>query len=384
MKKITRCGEEIGADRLVHVSRPFFPEEDIEKILDEVKEALAAGAVSDGPHIKLLEEELSNYIGVDHVVSVSSGTSALEIVIRFLGSKEKEIVIPTNTCVSAPHASIITGNKPVFTDIDADCLCASLGDIKKSVSGESVAAVPTHIAGLISPEIMEIAEFCREKGIFCLEDACHSLGARAFGKNAGAFGDASVFSFYPTKPVTGGQGGAIATNDEKLAEYARKARNYGCGGRRGASEMVSGNALINELNAILARHQLRRLDEFVEKKNEIARQYIKRIAKMEHVRVAQRKFSGTHTYYKFLVVLDDRFDGVELRKVFREKYKIELGDLYYPPCHMVRSLVPYVDKAKKFPVADSVLRRVVCLPMHACLTESEVDFVLEALEKEVG
>jgi len=383
MKRRT-SGLEATADGMIKVSRPFFPQKDIEKIKEEVGAALSAGVVSDGSNIELLEEELSKYIGVDHVILVSSGTSALEVVMRFLGSGGKEVIIPTNTCVSAPHASILSGNRPVFTDVDAGSLCASVEDIKKNVSEKSAAAVPTHIAGLVSPDMVEIAEFCKDRGILCLEDSCHSLGAKAFGKNAGTFGDVSVFSFYPTKPITAGQGGAIATDDEKLAEHARMARNYGCRSRRGISEIVSGNSLMNEINAILGRYQLRRLDEFIEKKNRIARYYIKHIDKMDHVSVTQKKFSGTHTYYKFLVTLDEGFDGVELRKIFREKYRIELGDLYYPPCHMVPSLIPYVDGGRKFPVADSVLRRVVCLPMHVCLTKQELNPVIEALEKEVG
>lgn len=367
----------------VQSSFPFFDEKSIRRILRDVEVALRSGHLTDGPNVKMFEEGFAEYVGVEHSVAVNSGTSALEIALRYFGLKGREVVVPTNTFVATPNTVLFASGKPVFADIRSDSLCIDVEDVRRKVSKNTAGVVAVHIAGLVCPQMNELKEFCEEKGLFLIEDAAHAHGAMFDGKKAGTLADAGCFSFYPTKVMTSGEGGMITTADAKLAEQALMMRTHGQNSKK---EMVvlGHNWRMSEMAAIIGKHQLENLERFVIKRNEIARQYEKLLAGVKGVELFSVPGNIRHSYYKYPVMLSDNVNRERLAGVLSDKYGVETGNVYDPPCH----LQPFYKKnfgtgRGDLPVAEKVLPKVLCLPMHVGLSKSDVAFVCNAVKESV-
>jgi perosamine synthetase len=188
---------------------PFFDEQSIKGILRDIKGTLEKGLLIDGPHIDDLEIQFAQYTHVKNAIAVSSGTAALEILLRLYNIVGKEVIVPTNTFVATPTAVLLTGGKIVFADIRDDTLCIDLEEVKKKVTSKTAGVIVVHIAGLICPQINELRRFCHDNSLFLIEDAAHAHGAMIDGQMAGNLCDGGAFSFYPTKLMTTGQGGII-------------------------------------------------------------------------------------------------------------------------------------------------------------------------------
>ena len=200
-------------------AKPFFPNEDIDSILNDIKDSLRTGVLTFGPNVEKLEREFADYVGVKHAIAVNSGTSALEIALRYFELNGGEVIVPTNSFVASANAVIFAGGKPVLADIKKETLCIDPNEIRKKISANTKGVMVVHLAGLIPPEMKEIQEICKENNLFLIEDAAHAPGASIDNKKAGNLGDVGCFSFFPTKPMTTGEGGIITTNDVKLAEF---------------------------------------------------------------------------------------------------------------------------------------------------------------------
>jgi dTDP-4-amino-4,6-dideoxygalactose transaminase len=236
-----------------------------------------------------------------------------------------------------------------------------------------------HIAGLITPQIEALIEVCRDHHVFLIEDAAHAHGAIYKDRMAGSLGDVGCFSFYPTKVLTSGEGGMVCTNMPELTEKAKVLRYDGIRSDGLVAELGY-NWHPSEFHSILGLYQLARLEEFIQKRNEVAERYEKGLKKIRDIKVFSKPSFVRHSFYKFPVLVEKGMDAEGLMGVMRGKYGVEIGRVYYPPCHLqplYRSLFGF--KAGVFPVAEDVLKRVICLPMHAGLRVTEVDYVLESL-----
>lgn len=369
-------------------TRPFFSEEDIEAILDEVRSILRSGQLILGPYTQKLEQSFREYCGVRHAVAVSSCTAALEIALRYFNVRGKEVIVPTNTFIASSNAVIFSGGIPVLADIKSDTLCLDPADLSKRITPETKGVIVVHIAGLLCPEIEEIREICREKQLFLLEDVAHAHGASINGQKTGSLADAGCFSFYPTKVMTTCTGGMITTNDSSLAGYAISLRHHGVGRYLGVGRDLNnivnlGNDwLMNEISALLGIYQLRALDANLRRRNEIAQSYADALMNIEGVELFEVPSHIRHSYYKYPVLLSQTMDKRELVEKMKSECGISLGSVYDPPCH----LQPVYQKlfgfrSGMFPTAEATLTRVVCLPMFQQMTNQEVDYVLQSLKE---
>jgi dTDP-4-amino-4,6-dideoxygalactose transaminase len=286
--------------------------------------------------------------------------------------------------VATPNTVLFAGGKPVFSDIREDSLCIDPKDVRRKITKNTAGIVVVHIAGLVCPQMKELLEICEDRDLFLLEDAAHAHGALFDGKKAGTLGDVGAFSFYPTKVMTSGEGGMITTDDSGLAEMALMMRTHGQNAKR---EMVvlGHNWRMTEMAAIIGRHQLENLERFVVKRNEIARLYEKCLGDIDRVELFKVPSNIRHSYYKYPIKLSDEVDREKLAAVLKEKYGIETGNVYDPPCH----LHPFYREnfgtgEGDLPVAERVLRKVLCLPMHCGISERDVEYVSEALRKSIG
>lgn len=362
-------------------SFPVFDDVSIGLILKDIEATLKSGVLTGGLHTQELEEKFSAFSATKYAVAVSSGASSLEIPLRYFEVKGKEVIVPTNTFVATPNSVVFAGGEPVFADMREDTLCIDPADVRRKISSKTAGIIVVHIAGLICPQIDELSKICREKGLFLIEDCAHAHGATINNRQAGTIGDAGCFSFAPTKNMTTGEGGIMVTENGDLAKAARFMRNRGLDSER-LMVMLGQSWCMSEIDAILGVHQLEKLGFFVSKRNHIARQYDRLLEKVEGVSLFKTPTNMLHSYHKYPVKLAEDIDVHKVAQILKAKFQVETGRVYYPPCH----LHPYYKKnfgtrEGDFPVAESVMRQVLCLPIHVGLDDDQIIDISKAFIK---
>lgn len=365
-------------------SSPFFDDESIRKILSEIELTLKSGVLTSGPRVKEFETLFAAYTKAEHAVAFNSGTSNLEMALRYFGAKDREVIVPTNTFIATPNSVLFAGGQPVFADIRKDTLCIDPADVENKITSKTAGVIVVHIAGLVCPQIDELSKLCKDHGLFLLEDCAHAHGAMIDKRMAGTLGDAGCFSFYPTKIMTTGEGGMLTTDNVELAEKARLMRDHGQSSQR-LMVTLGHNWCMSEVTAILGKYQLENLESFVIKRNEIAKQYEKSLKQINGISLFKHPAHIRHSYYKYPIKLDDNVDVQKLARTLREEYNIETGSIYYPPCH----LHPFyrenlVTGDNDFPVAEKVLDQILCLPMHVRITEDQVRYIASSLKTSIA
>jgi perosamine synthetase len=356
-------------------SFPYFSEDSLNAITNQIRLMLKSGRLTDGPYSQEFEKKFAEYNNVKYAVAVNSGTAALDVALRYYKLGGKQVIVPTNTFVSTPNSVIFAGGKPIFADMNPDNLCIDVDDVKRKVTEKTAGVIVVHIAGLLCPQINELKEFCEQKGLFLVEDSAHAHGAMLDGRKAGTFGDVGCFSFYPTKVMTSGEGGMIITNNEALADEARILRTCGQNAHRDVV-MLGHNWRLNELNAIVGINQLEHLEEFLAKRNQVARWYEEALSGIKGIELFKVASNSRHSYYKYPIKLADGIDRQKIAALMKDKYAIETGHVYYPPCHMQ----PYYKetfgtKEGDLPNSEHILKQVLCLPMHVGLTGENVKYI---------
>ncbi len=371
--------------RVVYPARPTFSADDIEGILSDIRSVLESGRLTLGKFTEMLEDEFRKLVGTRYAVAVNSGTSALEIILRSLGiGPGDEVIVPTNTFVATVNAVIFAGARPILADVDRESLCITIDEVKKRVTDRTRAVIVVHIGGTICPDIFDIRDFCRSRGLYLIEDAAHAHGSHYKGVYAGAFGDAAAFSMYPTKVVTSAEGGIITTNIEEVDVKARILRDQGKSAfESGLITELGYNWRMSEIHAVIGLHQLRKLREYISYRHDIASIYYKGLDGLRNFRPQMKYEDMFSNYYKFIVFLSDRIDRDRLKKMLREDYGIILGgEVYDPPVH----LQPYFKhlygtSEGLFPVAEEVSKKHICLPMHNQLTREDAEYVVDVLRR---
>ncbi len=269
-------------------------------------------------------------------VATSSWTGAALAALEFAGVRGGTVLCPSNTFMATPLAALRAGASVEFVDCNRDDLCMSFADFEaKAQRHRPRAAFLVHIGGHLAFETERIAAYCREHGIFLIEDCAHAHGASWNGRRPGSWGDAGVYSFYATKTVSTGEGGILVSRHDDLIEFARKFRNYGK-----FEHVVQGlNFRMSEFTAAIGLVQAERLEEIVDWKNAVAHGLLD-ARHPAHVELPAGMRSG---YYKYVV-----FDAVETSS----------GRVYEQPCH--RILGHQVD----LPNTDWVAENHWCVPLY--------------------
>ena len=360
-------------------AKVYFPEEDRKVILKQIDEALISGQLTLGQHVKAFEECFARKVGALYAVAVNSGTSALEIPLRIFDVRGKTVLVPTNTFFATPAAVIHAGGKPRFVDADPATLAITVDEIKKRITEDTKGVIVVHIAGVVTPEMPAIQDFCWERNLFLLEDAAHAHGSSLDGRAAGTFGGAASFSFYPTKVMTAAEGGMIVTNNQSVYEDALIYRDQGKADfLTNAHTRLGYNWRMSEPHAIIGHSQLNRLDEFVAARNRIARVYDHGLIGMRGVTALSLPEGCRSNYYKYIALLDHGIVRNFLKKLMRVEHGVGLsGEVYESPCHLQPVFAEYRDG--EFPTAEDVCRRHVCLPVYATMTDEDARYVLASL-----
>ena len=332
----------------------------LEPYHDRLSEALDRVARSGryilGPEVEAFEEEFARYIGVRHCVGVANGTDALTIALRALGvGPGDEVVMPSFTFYATAEAALVLGAHPVFCDIDPASFCVTLESVEAVLTPRTKAIVPVHLFGNVAP-----VAALRELGVPVVEDAAQAAGAALDDTRAGALGDVATFSFFPSKNLPClGDGGAITTDDDELAEQMRILRFHGSKDKTTFTD-VGWNSRLDELQAAALRVLLPELDGWIERRREAAAAYA-RLGLGDHVTLPAEADGVRHAYHLYVV---------------RSDRELPVGRGYYrTPVHRQ----PAIGADVELPGTEEAARTNWALPMGTGLTEDQLRQVVECV-----
>jgi perosamine synthetase len=328
-----------------------------------VAAVIRRGWVAPGPEVTAFEHELAARLGAEAVAAVSSGSAALELALRALGvGAGDEVVIPTYVCDALHHAVRRAGATPVLADADPATLSLSIDDAKARLTPRTRCLIVPHAFGLA----VDLAPF-RALGLPVIEDCAQTLGARVDDRPVGSLGALAVCSFYATKLLTTGEGGAVA-GPAALIERVRDARDYD--ERDDLAPRF--NAGLSDLAAALGRSQLARFDAFVARRRAVAARYRDRLRAAPCV--TPPDLGPRHVYHRFVVETERAPETVQAALAARG---VAARRPVYRPAHRALGL-------EGFPVAERLWRRTLSIPCYPTLTDGEVDAVAAALQESLA
>ena len=352
-------------------------EADRDSILAEVGRLLATGHLYAARNVERFEEEFAHYVGARHAVAVSSGTMALELIMLALNVRDRTVIVPANTNFATFVAAWRAGARVVLADVDPDTLAPRQCDLSAIATPDTAAVMLVHMGGMITHETPGIAAWCDRHGIALVEDAAHAHGSNRDGRHAGTFGVAGAFSFFATKVMTTGEGGMVVTDRPDLAAEIRLYRNLGKADAWVSRHLRMGtNGRMTELAAILGRHQLARLDEYVGARQRVADEYARSLAGVENLRLLQpgHPYSG----YKVVGELAAGIDRPDLKLRLAAMGVQLAGEVYAEPLHHQPALAGQY-AGLSFPGAERACGRQVCLPVYPTLDPQRLELVVSAL-----
>jgi dTDP-4-amino-4,6-dideoxygalactose transaminase len=331
-----------------------------------VRGVLSSGHYILGPSVQAFESEFARYCRATEGVAVASGTDAIAIGLRALGVEAgHEVLVPAVSAAATAMAVTALGATPVFVDISAEDFNIDPGQCVERRTSRTKAVVPVHLYGMPA-RVKEITK----AGVPILEDAAQAHGSDAKWGRCGSFGAAAAFSFYPTKNLgTYGDGGMVVTSDAEIAAKSRLLRNYGQ--RENYSSQILGqNSRLDELHAAILRVKLRELDEWNGRRREIAARYREAFRELP---VGLQAETGASNYHLFVVTTPQR-----------ERLRAHLSELgiptfiHYPiPLPRQKAFAEFLPA--RCPNADLLCSRVLSLPIHAFMSEGEVERVIEGV-----
>lgn len=341
-----------------------------EDIRAAIERVLASGHYILGPEVEAFEREFADHHGGGHVIGVANGTEAIELALRAVGIARGDAVATVANTVSATAAALEQiGARLVFVEIDPATMLmspAALADVLERERGAIKAVVPVHLYG--QPAVMpEIVELARRHGAKVVEDCAQSHGATFAGRRAGTWGDAAAYSFYPTKNLGAlGDGGAVFTTSDAVAERTRRLRQYGWR-QRYVSEIPGRNSRLDELQAAVLRVKLTRLDADNALRRALAECYLAglRDSGLRLPAIDPRAASVWHQF----AVRTPRRDALQQHLAVRQ---IMCGVLYPTPLHRQPA---YAQPALELPETERACAEVLCLPVHPAVSRADVDRV---------
>jgi UDP-4-amino-4,6-dideoxy-N-acetyl-beta-L-altrosamine transaminase len=381
---------------VIYYGRQWISEEDIAAVAD----VLRADLITQGPMCDRFEETVAGYCGAEHAVAMANGTAALHLAVMALGLGPGGLLWTSpNTFVASANCARYVGADVDFVDMDpltynmsADALAAKLEEADRRGRLPDV-VVPVHFAGA-SCDMARIRELSDRYGFKVLEDAAHAIGGRYLDTAVGScrYSDVATFSFHPVKIITTGEGGLVLTNDDGIAQQARLLHTHGVTRdeslMRGPSEgqwyyqqvALGYNFRITDFQAALGVSQMRRIDEFVARRNEIAETYRNAFADLpvrcQHVPAGVRS-----TYHLFVIELLEH-DRTEMYYRLRE---LDVGtNVHYIPVHLQPYYRDLGFNLGDYPNAEAYYERTVTLPMYPMMTDEDVEMVVRAMTVALG
>lgn len=393
MEQLAIFGGEPVRNTKIFYGRQYIDEADCEA----VREVLLSDLITTGPKASELEHALCKLTGAKYAVSIANGTAALHAACYAAGIGEGDEVITTPiTFAASANCALYCGAMPVFADINPDTYNISPDEILKKITPKTKAVVAVDFTGQ-AVELDKIKKICKENNLILIEDAAHSIGTKYNGKAVGSIADITTFSFHPVKTITGGEGGAVLTNDEDLYKRLINFRTHCI--TRDEKQMVHTpdgpwyyeqidlgyNYRMTDFQAALIISQLGKLDRFIKRRKEIVEKYNKAFSQIPEIIVQQEIPQSDTTRHLYIIQLDlDKLTCT--RREFFDAMSAEnvQCNVHYIPVYYF----PYYEKLgfKKgiCPNAEKVYEGILSIPLYYGLTDEDVDSVIHAVEKIVN
>lgn len=350
-------------------ARPIIGEEE-RAAVDRV---LRSGMVAQGPEVAAFEAEFAqHFVQGRPTVAVNSGTAGLHLGLLAAGvGVGDEVIVPSFTFAATGNSVVLAGGTPVFADIEPDTFTLDPAAVEAAITPRTKGIMPVHLYGHPA-RMQELLEIAARHGIAVYEDAAQAHGASLLGQPVGTFGQFAMFSLYPTKNMTSGEGGMVACDDADLGRRVRLYRNQGME-RQYENEVIGFNARMTDIHAAIGRVQLTKVDAWTAKRQSNAA-FLNR--HLQNVVVPPVAAGATHVYHQYTIRVADDRDG--LVKALREEYQVGSG-VYYPiPNHRLPSLTRYAP-GLDLPETERAAHEVVSLPVHPSLSADDLERIVTAV-----
>lgn len=340
-----------------------------------VDRVLRSGMLAQGPEVKAFEEEFSQHFGLGRAcVAVNSGTSGQHLGLLSCGvGAGDEVIVPSFTFAATANSVALTGATPVFADIDADDFCLSPEAFEASITERTVGVMPVHLYG--HPAKMDrITQIAKARGLQVFEDAAQAHGASLNGTPVGAFGSFAMFSLYPTKNMTSGEGGMVSVATDEIERLMRLYRNQGME-RQYHNEVVGFNTRMTDIHAAIGRVQLTKVDGWTARRQQNAAFLTANLVGVSTPPVAD---GAVHVYHQYTVRVPDDRDG--FAAALREEYNVGSGMFYPVPNHRLLPFQVDVD----LPETEKAAAECLSLPVHPSLSDADLERIVTAVNTLAG
>lgn len=335
-----------------------------------VDRVMRSGMLAQGPEVAAFEQEFSEHFGLGRAcVAVNSGTSGLHLGLLAAGVKAgDEVIVPSFTFAATANAVALTGATPVFADIDPASFCLDPASVEAAITPRTVAIMPVHLYGHPA-DMRELRRIADAHGLRLFEDAAQAHGASLDGTPVGAFGDFAMFSLYPTKNMTSGEGGMVSVADDELERLVRLYRNQGML-RQYENEVVGLNNRMTDIHAAIGRVQLTKVDAWTERRQANAA-YLS--AHLEGVTTPPVADGAVHVYHQYTVRVPEGRD--RLATFLREERQVGSGMFYPTPTHL---LAPFRTD-DDLPATAAAARECLSLPVHPSVSDADLERIVDAV-----
>lgn len=345
---------------------------------EAVDRVLRSGMVAQGPEVAAFEREFSeHFVPGRPSVAVNSGTSGLHLGLLASGvGAGDEVIVPSFTFAATGNSVALTAATPVFADIEAETFTLDPASVEAAITDKTKGIMPVHLYG--HPALMrELGAIADKHGIALYEDAAQAHGASLDGTPVGGFGAFAMFSLYPTKNMTSGEGGMIVAADETIARNARLLRNQGME-KQYENEVIGFNARMTDIHAAIGRVQLTKVGAWTKTRQDNAA-FLD--ANLTGVVVPPVRDGAVHVYHQYTIRVPEDRDGFV--RALREEYNVGSG-VYYPiPNHRLASLAPFAP-GLDLPETEKAAREVVSLPVHPSLSQDDLARIVAAVNAVAG
>ena len=346
------------------------------KIINDWKKLIKSTDFTLGKFVKSFEKKFSNFIGMKYCISTNNGTDALILSLKSLGVKSgDEVITVCNTFYATVGAIVACGAKPVFVDAD-DRYQMDVSKLNSAITKKTKVIIPVHWGGA-SPDIKYICKLAKKNNIHVIEDACMGIGAQIFNKKPGTFGKVNAFSMHPLKSLNVmGDGGMVATNDYKIANWMNKYRNHGMIDRDHV-DFWGMNMRLQPLQAIVAMHGINKLKDVINKRNLNAKILDKSLKKLNpNILVPKRLNKYKETFALYMVLCKNRDKLLK----YLIKNKIE-AKIHYPiPLHLQKAAKKLGYIKGSFPKAEYQAKNLITLPVHQFLNKKQINFMIKKIK----
>jgi perosamine synthetase len=366
----------------IPLSRPDITEKDIKEVLRVLKTPY----LSLGPKLKEFEEKIAKYAGVKYAIGASSGTAGLHLIVKAMGIREDDEVITTPfSFISSSNCILYEKAKPVFADIDQNTLNIDVKKIEEKITKKTKAILAVDIFGHPA-DWDSLKKIAKRHKLFLIEDSAEALGSEYKKKKCGSLGDAAIFSFYPNKQITTGEGGVILTNNKKITDLCRSMANQGrkIGSGKWLEHIRLGyNYRLDEMSCALGISQLERINNIIKKREKVADLYDKKLEIIKEIKTPHIAKNVKLSRFVYVIKLVGSFNEKDRDKIINEMAKkgVQCSNYFYPIHLQPFYKEMFGHKLGDFPFCESMSHRTIALPFFNNLTEKEINYVVVSLKE---